>query len=757
MLTGMLIRSTDSGFRVDTVASNSPAGNAGIRDGYTILKVNNIDTIEFIKKWGGDNVETTYTHYSKLFQKGKSYSIKTSSGTVYSFFLPAQQSLFSKLQSIPHELWIIFLTGFLFILLGFVSVFFARSIDGTSSFILFMYSAGLSIINAYSYAANTIEYSMLNFILFDFSGAIFSVTFLSCVVYFATLGKWRPLTIRIIKTARWIPFLSLIPKYVLILFGVHSFFNTPLYPLIPAMMVVSLLFCICTVLILLHKIPRQSSILLRFFLMGLCFGAFPVAMKLLLRVISGSFWITAQDETFFAIIPLLFVPISLTSALLQSSKVKFDTVSGKIMTIGGTLVIVIICVMSLSSFIDPLLLSYFLLALTPIIYIFLEKPVTLFLFPRLEYMQKNLDSLETDVFLCDNLNVIYERTANWILSTINASFICFYALSINSDPKSAGKELFRKEALNINDTEAIPRLISDRLNSTKNKNEIVLHNKDGFSVPLYRSHELFGYIFIGRKQGYEVFSSAEIRLMPPVARIMMESVMMYEIIQFKRRTNKIHDAFSKYLSSSVVENLMENPELITMNGVKKQLTIMFTDLQGFTTLSENTDASILVHILNHYLNEMSSVILEAGGTIDKFEGDAIMCFFGDPVPMDDNAIRCCTAALKMLKMEKKVNDELIAEGALTEPLHTRIGINTGEVIVGNIGSMDRLEYTIIGKQVNIASRIEPINKIHGTSILISEYTYVKVKDAFECRRVDDVVLRGLSSPIALYELVDFKK
>jgi adenylate cyclase len=183
---------------------------------------------------------------------------------------------------------------------------------------------------------------------------------------------------------------------------------------------------------------------------------------------------------------------------------------------------------------------------------------------------------------------------------------------------------------------------------------------------------------------------------------------------------------------------------------------MFTDLQGFTTLSDSMDPVKLVRVLNMYLNEMSEVILALGGTIDKFEGDAIMAFFGAPIPMSDHAIKCCKAALRMKKMETIINNQLMAEKILTQPLHTRIGINSGDMVVGNVGSLKRIDYTIIGGNVNIAARIETVNKDYNTSVLIGEQTYELVKDYFVTRMVDTVKLRGISKPVVVYELLGEK-
>ena len=244
--------------------------------------------------------------------------------------------------------------------------------------------------------------------------------------------------------------------------------------------------------------------------------------------------------------------------------------------------------------------------------------------------------------------------------------------------------------------------------------------------------------------------------MKPIARIMGKVVLLLETGRYKKEKNQLQSAFSKYVSPDVVDQIIHHPEIMHLGGEKQFLSCIFTDLQGFTAMSDSMDPVKLVRVLNMYLNEMSEVIIALGGTIDKFEGDAIMAFFGAPIPIPDHAVKCCKAALRMKKMEKIINNQLLAEKLIEKPLHTRIGINSGDMVVGNVGSLKRIDYTIIGGNVNIAARIENINKEYDTSILISDQTYELVKDYFETRRVDTVTLRGISRPVTVYELIKEK-
>jgi adenylate cyclase len=186
------------------------------------------------------------------------------------------------------------------------------------------------------------------------------------------------------------------------------------------------------------------------------------------------------------------------------------------------------------------------------------------------------------------------------------------------------------------------------------------------------------------------------------------------------------------------------------------MTAMFTDVKGFSTISEKLDPTELVRLLNHYLTAMSDIILDLNGTIDKYEGDAIICFFGAPVPMEDHAERACEAAVRMSKVEKEFNEKYIREGLAPSPLLTRIGINSGEMVVGNMGTERKMDYTIMGNSVNLAARLEGVNKQYGTWILISGNTYDNGGSKFLTRRLDRVRVVGIHEPVRLYQVAGGK-
>jgi adenylate cyclase len=220
----------------------------------------------------------------------------------------------------------------------------------------------------------------------------------------------------------------------------------------------------------------------------------------------------------------------------------------------------------------------------------------------------------------------------------------------------------------------------------------------------------------------------------------------------------INKALSTYVSKEVVAELVANPSLLHLGGTKRQMSAVFTDIQGFSTISEQLDPEQLVRLLNRYLTEMSDIIMENMGTIDKYEGDAIVAFFGAPVYREDHAALACRSAVKMKKAEAELNRLVMADRLSPTPLYTRIGINTGEMVVGNMGTSNKMNYTIMGNAVNLAARLEGVNKqYHTGGILISEYTKNDLGDEFICRSLDRVRVVGINTPVRLYELLGLRE
>ena len=210
-------------------------------------------------------------------------------------------------------------------------------------------------------------------------------------------------------------------------------------------------------------------------------------------------------------------------------------------------------------------------------------------------------------------------------------------------------------------------------------------------------------------------------------------------------------AFRLYLPSVLVKQLIESGEDIAIGGKERELTLFFSDIANFTTISEVCSPEELMLQLSEYFDAMTDVIEKEKGTVDKFIGDAVMAFWGAPLANDNHPVGACHSALQCQRKIKELNKIWAGEGK--EQYHTRIGIHSGPVTVGNIGAKQRMNYTVLGDGVNLASRLEGVNKIYRTDIIISESTYSHVKDIFECRILDKIAVKGKNNSVEIYELL----
>ncbi len=215
----------------------------------------------------------------------------------------------------------------------------------------------------------------------------------------------------------------------------------------------------------------------------------------------------------------------------------------------------------------------------------------------------------------------------------------------------------------------------------------------------------------------------------------------------------IAGAFARYVSPKVVKQILADPKLLALGGERRDVTLFFSDLQGFTSISEGMNPQELVAFLNEYTTLMADVITGPGldGTIDKYIGDSVMAFWGAPLPQPDHARRGLLAALACQERLRPFCDDLVARGG--PRLVTRIGLNSGTCVVGNMGSRDRFDYTAIGDTVNQASRLEGINKVYGTLVIASESTWQAAPGAAFGRLLDRVRVKGKAEPVAIYEVL----
>ena len=228
-------------------------------------------------------------------------------------------------------------------------------------------------------------------------------------------------------------------------------------------------------------------------------------------------------------------------------------------------------------------------------------------------------------------------------------------------------------------------------------------------------------------------------------------IVSYRFFFEEGEKRKVRSAFSQYMHPGLVQQMLSRPGSLRLGGEEKELTAMFSDIRGFTTLSEGLSPAMLVDLLNEYLSEMTEVIFRNWGTLDKYIGDAIMAFWGAPYPQTDHAFRACRAGLEMRRALENLQKVWEARGS--PRVDMAVGINTGPMLVGNMGSKRRFNFTIMGDSVNLASRLEGINRQFGTNIIISESTFLQVKDQVVARELDLIRVKGKMHPVKVYELL----
>ena len=224
----------------------------------------------------------------------------------------------------------------------------------------------------------------------------------------------------------------------------------------------------------------------------------------------------------------------------------------------------------------------------------------------------------------------------------------------------------------------------------------------------------------------------------------------YRYFVGEREKHHLRDVFTRYVSKEVVREIMKDPSKVRLGGEEKKVTLFFSDIRSFTTLSERTPPVQLVEILNRYFTAMTGEVLSYKGVLDKYIGDAIMAFWGAPIDDPDQADHAVAASLSMLKKLKKLNEEFEKEGL--SPINIGIGLYSGPAVVGNMGSELRLNYTAMGDTVNVASRLEGLNKEFKTQIIVGESTKNAVKASYNWRSLGSVQVKGRAEPVSIYTI-----
>ncbi|MDP6589147.1 MAG: adenylate/guanylate cyclase domain-containing protein [Alphaproteobacteria bacterium] len=264
------------------------------------------------------------------------------------------------------------------------------------------------------------------------------------------------------------------------------------------------------------------------------------------------------------------------------------------------------------------------------------------------------------------------------------------------------------------------------------------------------------FSYLNGVQGQFVDRTAEFELRKERERLLEEKLRDSEIIAEKtRQLESLANRLAKYLSPQIYNSIFTDSSATKDSFARKNLTIFFSDIEGFTDISDGMEPEKLAYLINSYLSEMSDIAIEYGGTIDKFIGDAILIFFGDPETEGDqkDAIKCVKMALRMRQRVAELQKEWHAQG-ISRPLRVRMGINTGFCTVGNFGSDHRLEYTILGSPVNLAARLEAAAE--PDTILIAESTRLLIGDIAECTYVQEITLKGFVRPVPVYRLDSVK-
>ena len=273
---------------------------------------------------------------------------------------------------------------------------------------------------------------------------------------------------------------------------------------------------------------------------------------------------------------------------------------------------------------------------------------------------------------------------------------------------------------------------------------------DLFKSSLFTLIIIFGYLGISALCFY--FGIVINVITPPVMFVVtMILAYTYKFILENRSKEKVKSAMGKYMSEDVMKRVIMNIDNLGLGGKKAVVTVLFADIRGFTSMSETMSAQQVSEILNEYFTEMEPIISKYNGIINKFIGDAVMAIFGEPIQDKNHALNAVKCGYEMLLKVKELQKKWAEEGK--PKIEIGVGINTGEVFVGNIGSVNRMEYTVIGDTVNLASRLESYNKVYKTKMLISSSTYEETKSFIDVIRISDVEIRGKSHKMDIYEVL----
>jgi adenylate cyclase len=276
--------------------------------------------------------------------------------------------------------------------------------------------------------------------------------------------------------------------------------------------------------------------------------------------------------------------------------------------------------------------------------------------------------------------------------------------------------------------------------------------KTGAAAAAFAGVLILGHYLLLSRGGYAVALVSPLLL----TATLVGGTMVVDYFSETKQRKQVERSFRHYLDPVVVAELMEHPERLQLGGERRELSVLFCDIRNFTSVSEAVPPERVVKMLNDFFTTMSDIVLSTGGLVDKFVGDQIMAFWGAPVAQADHAIQSCRAALRFRDEFQRLRRQWQEDtGATGESgfMNCGVGINTGAMVVGNIGSNHRFSYTVIGDTVNVAARLEALNKEFGTTILVGPGTRDGAAEVMRFREVDEVRVKGKAQPTAVYELL----
>jgi adenylate cyclase len=273
--------------------------------------------------------------------------------------------------------------------------------------------------------------------------------------------------------------------------------------------------------------------------------------------------------------------------------------------------------------------------------------------------------------------------------------------------------------------------------------------RSSMAVPLLFKGELQGVMVVDSQISTNAFGDKDLQLVTNIANQAALAIANATLARQIQRDAIARERFQRLLSPQVAQLVLDGKVEVKQGGVSTEATMLFSDIRGFTSMSEGMSAEDIVAMLNDYFERMVEVIFKYEGTLDKFVGDEIMALFGAPVSHPDDPIRCVRTALVMLEELRKFNAERVAAGK--HGFEIGIGINTGKVVAGYLGSSKAMQYTVIGAPVNLAARL--CSQAKGMQIVISEATWLRVRDYFEVRELEPVKPKGIAQPVRIFEVL----